>query len=184
MTDLDLDLHRAGPPRDEPPYLRTCLRCSEAWPCPSKRDELRAEQAEIIAAVRAQASDDARRVGVLALVELGVSVWSSTRVDAFGQPLGGVVVEIEDVPDPETGEIERYFTCLSLGYGPKVEVRRIAEAEVLQTGVQATDGSTLTKLVKKLAGEVHDAKGSYLDLRASERVRWQYVLTGVATLAA
>ena len=184
MTDLDLDLHRASPPRDEPPYLRSCLRCAEPWPCPAKRDDIRAEQAEIIATVRAQVSDDARRVGVLSLVELGVSVWSSTRVDAFDQPLGGVVVHIEDDVDRETGEVSRWFTCLSLGYGPKVEVRRIAEAEVLQTGVQATDGSTITNLVKKLAGEVHDAKGSYLDLRCSERIRWQYVLAGVANLAA
>jgi hypothetical protein len=184
MTDVDLNVHRPSPPADEPPYRRTCLRCGSAWPCPSRRDDIRAEQAEIIAAVRSQASDDARRVGVLSLIEPGVSVWSSTRVDAFEQPLGGVVVHIEDDVDRETGEVSRWFTCLSLGYGPTVAVRRIAEAEVLQTGVQATDNSTLTKLVKKLAGEVHDAKGSYLDLRAFERVRWQYVLTGVANLAA
>jgi hypothetical protein len=184
MTDVDLNVHRASPPADEAPFRRTCLRCSEPWPCPARRDDIRAEQADIIASVRSQVSDDARRVGVLSLVELGVSVWSSTRVDAYDEALGGVVVEIEDVPNIETGEIERWFTCLSLGAGPAVKVRRIAEAEVLQTGVQATDGSTITKLVKKLAGEVHDAKGSYLDLRASERVRWQYVLTGVANLAA
>lgn len=184
MNDvLELE-HRASPPRDEPPYLRTCLRCEQPWPCPARRADIVAEQTEIISAVRAQVSDYARRVGVLALVELGVSCWSSTRVDAFDQPLGGVVVELEDVPNAETGEIERWFTCLSLGYGPKVEVRRIAEAEVLQTGVQATDGSTITKLVKKLAGEVHDRPGSYLDIHSSERVRWQYVLTGVANLAA
>jgi hypothetical protein len=184
VTDIDVITHRAGPKADEPPYFRECLGCRQAWPCPSRRADIVAEQTEIIRAVRAQVSDDARRVGVLALVELGVSCWSSTRVDAFDQPLGGVVVHIEDDVDRETGEVSRWFTCLSLGYGPKVEVRRIAEAEVLQTGVQATDGSTITKLVKKLAGEVHDAKGSYLDLRCSERIRWQYVLAGVANLAA
>lgn len=184
MSDVDLLLHRASLPADEAPFRRTCLRCDAPWPCPSRRDDIRAEQAGIIAAVRAQVNGDARRVGVLALVELGVSVWSSTRRDAYDEPIGGVVVELEDVPNRETGEFERFFTCLFLGYGPKVDVHRIAEAEVLQTGVQATPGSTITKLVKKLAGEVHDSKGSYLDLRCSERVRWQYVLTGVANLAA
>lgn len=183
MTD-DLNVHRASPPADEPPFRRTCLRCSQPWPCPARRDDIRAEQADIIAAVRAQATDDARRVGVLALVELGVSVWSSTRVDALGEALGGVVVHIEDVPNPETGEIERFFTCLDpYGAGP-VKVRRLAEAEVSPTSVEATANSRITNLVKRLAGEVHDAKGSYLDLRCSERVRWQYILTGVANLAA
>lgn len=179
MTNVDLNVHRASSPRDEPPYVRTCLHCDQPWPCPAKRDELRAEADEMLAA----RAGEARRVGVLALVELGVSVWSSTRRDAFDQPLGGVVVEIEDVPDAETGEVERWFTCLWM-VGPKVQARRIAEAEVLQSGVQATDGSRIARIVKALAGEVHDRPGSYLDLHSSERIRWQYVLAGVANLAA
>ena len=144
---------------------------------------VRAEQAEI---AEARVSDDARRIGVLALVDLGVQCWSSTRRDAYDEARGGVVVEINDVPNPDTGEFERFFTCLD-PYGSDrfpIKIVRLAEAEVDPSGVQATANSDLTKLVKRLAGEVHRAKGSYLDSSTAQRVRWQYLLTGLATLAA
>lgn len=180
---LELE-HRASPPRDEPPYLRTCLRCAEPWPCPARRADIVAEQTEIIRSVRAQVSDDARRVGVLALVEKGVSAWSSTRRDAYDQPLGGVVVEINDVVDPETGEINRFFTCLDPTGSDRfpVDVRRLAEAEVTPTGIEATPNSRITKLIKRLAGEVHDMKGNYLDLHHADRIRWIGTLAELTNL--
>lgn len=175
--------HRAGPVPDEPPYFRACLGCGQKWPCPARLAEVRDQHAEM---AEARSSDDARRVGVLALVELGVTVWSSTRRDAYDEPLGGVVVGIDDVPNPETGEFERFFTCLET-YGSDrfpIKIARIAEAEVLPTGVEATQHVTLTKLVKRLAGEVHRSKGSFLDSSTAQRVRWIYTLTGLITLAA
>jgi hypothetical protein len=181
MTDIDLGVHRPGPTPEEPPYFRRCLRCDLSWPCPARLAEVRAANEEITAA---RISDDARRVGVLALVEKGVSVWSSTRVDAYGAPLGGVVVEIEDVTSPETGEIERWFTCLDPVGGVPVTARRIAEAEIRPAGVEGTVGSRLTNLVRRLAQEIATAKGSYLDPHQAQRVRWMYVLTGVSNLAA
>jgi hypothetical protein len=186
VTDVDLLEHKAGPAPDEPPYHRTCLRDGLPWPCPARKAELQEETAEVFRSVRAQVSDDARRIGVLALVELGVSVWSSTRVDAFDQPLGGVVVHIEDVVDRETGEISRWFTCLDPTGSERfpINVRRLAEAEVLPSGVEATTGSRLTGLIKRLGGEVHNTEGSFLTLAAAERVRWMHILTGVVTLAA
>ncbi len=184
MTDVLQLEHKAGPTPDEAPFRRLCVRCGVFWPCPAKAEQNRAEFEERLDAVRV--SDDARRVGVLALVERGVSVWSSTRVDAFDRPIGGVVVHIEDLPNPETGELERFFTCLDPMGSDRfpITVRQLAEAEVLPTGVEATSGSTLTKLVRRLAGEIHRTKGSWLDTSTAERVRWIYILTGVITLAA
>jgi hypothetical protein len=182
MTDVDLGMHQAGPAREEPPYFRSCERCSQPWPCLARRAELQAEGDEM----KAARVDDARRIGVLTLVERGVSVWSSTRVDAYNLPLGGVVVEIEDVPSTETGEFERFFTCLDPTGSDRfpVTVRRIAESEIQQSGVEGTAASRITKLVKRLGGEVHGHKGSYLDPWIAERVRWMYVLTGLSNLAA
>lgn len=180
MTDVDLNVHRPGPKADEPPYFRACLRCQEAWPCTARRAEVQAESEEM----KSARIDDARRIGVLALVELGVSVWSAERRDAYDQPLGGVVVEIEDVPNLETGEFERFFTCLDPVGGVPVTARRIAEAEVRPAGVEGTASARLTKLVRRLAEEIAAAKGSYLDPHQAQRVRWMYVLTGLSNLAA
>lgn len=173
--------HRASAPREDPPYLRTCLRCEQLWPCPARLAEVQAAGKEITAAL---VSDDARRVGVLVLIEVGVSCWSSTRRDAFDEPLGGVVVEINDIVDPETGGITRWFTCLDPTGSDRfpINVRRIAEAEVVKTGVEATAYSALTKLVKRLAGEVHRRPGSYLDVFQADRIRWMGTLASVTTL--
>ena len=119
---------------------------------------------------------------MLALVELGVSVWSSTRKDAFDQALGGVVVEINDVLDPETGEIARWFTCLDPYGAGRVKVHRIAEADVNQDGVEATANSRIANLNKRLAKEVHERKGSYVDVFQADRIRWQGTLASVTTL--
>ncbi len=118
------------------------------------------------------------------MIDRGVTVWSSERSDAQGEALGGVVVEITDAVDRETGEIARTFTCLDpYGSGP-VKIRQLAESEVRQSGVEATDGSRLAKLVKRLGTEIGETKGSYLDPWIAERVRWMYVLTGLSNLAA
>lgn len=179
MTDVDVVIHRAGPKADEPPYFRSCVDCREPWPCTARRAEIQAEADEM----KTARIDDARRIGVLALVERGVSVWSSTRVDAYGEPLGGVVVHIDDVPNRETGEFERFFTCLDPVGGVPVTVRRLAEAEVLPTGVEATAHSRITKLIKRLAAEVAAMTGSYLDVHHADRIRWMSTLASVTTLA-
>lgn len=180
MTAVDLTEHRVTPLGEEP-GIRTCQLCGMAWPCPERLARVRAESDELL---DRRVSDDARRVGVLALVERGVSVWSAERRDAYDQPLGGVVVEIEDVADRETGEMSRFFTCLDPYGGGPVTVRRLAEAEVRQSGVEATAGSRITSLVKRLGAEIGDHKGSFLDPWIADRVRWMYTLVGVANLAA
>ncbi len=179
MTAVDLSEHRSGPTPDEPPYTRSCLRCGEFWPCPAYSERLRAEAAEMHEARRGES----RRIGVLALVDLGVTVWSSTRRDAYDFPLGGTIVEIEDQVDRGTGEITRRFTCLKLG-NPLVVVRQIDEAEVKPDGVEATQGAQMAKLVKAMAQEVADTKASFLGTLATQRIRWMYTLAGLVAPAA
>lgn len=182
MTALLGAEHHAGPPAGEPPYFRSCAACCQPWPCPAKKAELQAEAIEQRRQRQLQA--EARRTGLMALVERGVSVWSAERTDARGEPLGGVVVEIEDQLDRETGVVERWFTALDpYGAGP-VKARRIAEAEVRPEGVTATDGARITGLIVRLAAEVAALKGSYIDPFIAERIRWQYVLAGLSNLAA
>lgn len=90
------------------------------------------------------------------MVEAGsTQVWSSTRTDSYGHPLGGLVVSIDESHDPETGEIERAFICVDpFNTRPKLTVHRIAEKEVTQQGVEAVDPSRLTFLVRRLAEDL------------------------------
>ena len=180
MTDVVLFVHRPGPVPDEPPFTRRCEACGNYWPCPYRKAQLQAEAADMVETRHGEA----RRIGVLALVEPGVSCWSSTRKDAREEPLGGVVVEIQDVPNPETGEFERYFTCLDPYGGGKVRVHRLSESEVLPTGIEATTNSRIVNLIKRLACEVAEMKGSYLDIFHADRIRWLGTLAGVTNLAA
>lgn len=181
VTAIDLNEHRAGPRPDDAPYTRHCLRCGSFWPCPAYSALLRAEAVEMKEARDAAA----RRIGVLALVDIGVTVWSSTRRDAYDFPFGGVIVEREDQVDRETGEVHRWFTCLKLGYGAEpIVVRRIDEAEVEPDGIEATQGSQMAKLVKAMAQEVADTKASFLGTLATQRIRWMYTLAGLVAPAA
>lgn len=187
MTDVDLAIHRAGPAQDEPPYRRYCLRCNVFYPCPTVQEQARAEAAEIVADRRRHG--EANRIGVLALVERGVTVWSSDRRDARGEAKGGVVVEINDVVDPPTGEVIRWLTCLDpygavkvKGGANKVKVHKLRESEVLPSGVEATANSRRTTLIRRLAKEVAEATGSYLDPFQADRIRWMAVLAADANL--
>lgn len=178
MTAVDVIEHRPGPALDEPPYSRTCVQCGQAWPCPARKADLLAQAEEMVA----ERKGEARRVGVLAMVELGVSVWSSTRKDARDEALGGVVVEINDVPDYQTGEVERFFTCLDPYGGGPVKVRRLAESEVTANSVGATTNSRITNLIKRLGKEVGEMTGSYLDPFYADRIRWMGTLASVTNL--
>lgn len=177
---MTVDLHRPGSAPDEAPFTRRCEVCGMAWPCPERKAQLHAEAEEM----KAARVDEAHRIGIMTLIDRGVTVWSCERRDARDEALGGVVVEITDDVDRETGEVVRTFTCLDPYGGGPVKVRHIAENEVRQSGIEATDGARLTRLVKRLAAELAARPGSYLDPWAAERVRWMYVLTGLSNLAA
>ncbi len=83
---------------------------------------------------------------------IGDSIWSSKRVDHNDQPLGGVVVAIDDKVDPETGEVERYFTVVSPF--AKDKTYRPAESEVTPEGIEATTTARLSMLLFNAALEI------------------------------
>ena len=121
------------------------------------------------------------------MIDVGTSVFSSTRRDHNDFPVGGVVVAIEDAVDPTTGEMERWFTCVS-PYA-KDTVHRLAESEVGPEGIETTTNSRLAMLlfnaavylVKKGTTRSGIVPTSLLaDSKVKERVAWMHRLMGVA----
>jgi hypothetical protein len=141
-----------------------------------KREELAHERRK-----RAEAS----RAGLLALVEPGVSIYSTTRqTGTLGLQLGGVVVAVEDSEDRETGERERRFHVLDPHTKP-IAHHVIAEWDVNRQAIEATPPSTLARLFRRLAWEMWDAGKprsdgtigrTSIDSRDADRVRWLTVL--------
>jgi hypothetical protein len=109
-----------------------------------------------------QASAEARRVGSLAMVEVGCWLYSEKRVQgATDLPLGGCVVEVDERVDRETGEVERIYTVVDFHrdtlHGKPVTVRRLSESEIGQFGVELPTEGHLRRVIAVLAGAVHEA---------------------------
>lgn len=137
------------------------------------------QEAEEIAANKeaARRHADARRIGVLApgMVTPGLAVWSRYGDD----PRGGIVVEVGETADSETGEIVRTFRCLN-PYRPAHSWEcTLPETEVLEDGVEAPDTTRLVKMARRLSAEA--AKGGNLSTPQDERyTRWAHRLHVIA----
>lgn len=100
---------------------------------------------------------DARRIGTLSMVTVGsTQVWSSTRRHGVSdEPVGGVVVSIDEHVDPETGEVARsYVTLDPFRTRPEITVHTIDEDEVTQQGVEPVDTARLVGLIRRLSEEL------------------------------
>ncbi len=148
MTDVLEMEHRASPPRDEPPYRRTCLRCEQPWPCPAKRDELRSEADEMLADRRRHSPER-----MLDLSEVVPGCWVSWRgaenADFAGEPRGGVVISIDHYGDPETGESLRAFNVAKEHSGPPIKWDRLTQDQV--GGFDLPNPSTVHSLRRAMA---------------------------------
>lgn len=104
----------------------------------------------------------AHSIGVVALIEPGVIAWSKTlgyegvgEDDRQLEPVGGVVVEVIDTPDPETGELERSFRVLDpYRTRPRLTWHVLRESDVDRETVTVAPPSTIASLVRRLCEEV------------------------------
>lgn len=119
----------------------------------------------------------ARTIGDLALVEPGCSVWSEkrTRVE---EPLGGVVIEIIDVRDEDTGFPVRSFRTINPYEPLGVAIRVLSEAEISRDGMEAPESSRIAKQIRRLAEAVAKGKGPLVQ-RDRDYVAYMHRLMGV-----
>lgn len=94
-------------------------------------------------------------VGAVALLQEGCLVWSKTRRDADDCPVGGLVVEVLDTPDPETGELRRSFRCLdNTRMRPRLTWHVLPEDDVDRSTAQAAATSQIANVVRRLCEEI------------------------------
>lgn len=146
---------------------------------PLDLDRMRREADELHAAKAAHRQHvEANRIGVksIGMVTEGMEAWSKYGDD----PRGGVIVEITDDVDSETGERLRRFTCLN----PFEHVSRW-EHHLPETEVSAEDGfklassSRLVTIARRLSEEA--AKGGSMSTPRDERLtRWSHRLHVIA----
>lgn len=126
----------------------------------------------------------ARTIGDFALLELGCSVWSTTRKDHRENPLGGVIIDIFDKLDQETGEVERAFRCIdSYNLRPFVQVHVLVESEVDRGALEGPDNARLRKIIRRLAEDIAKGKSSLTSLEL-DHIAWIHKLAGVVVPAA
>lgn len=97
-----------------------------------------------------QASPEARRIGLLSMIQPGCSLRSVSRSDAKGGSLGGIVVADDETV--EDGQTVRVFTCLDdrVGNGRSFQVRRLKETELDELSVDLPNSSWLKAMVARL----------------------------------
>lgn len=150
--------HRAGPARDEPPYLRACVRCHAPWPCPAKREQLQAEAAEITA--------DRKRhepLRMLDVSEVIVGCWVNWRgaenSDGDTESRGGVVISIDHIVDPESGESMRAFN-VAKEYRGAIRWDRLTQDQV--GTIDPPNPWTVTSLRRAMAREMGERKSEVM----------------------
>lgn len=191
-------LHEPGPmENDEFPYGQRCTACRQPWPCAREQGRRHVDAAQKATAAKelrlrhAQAS----RVGAIAMTTLGFEVYSAysaTHREDGDFAVGGVVVEIDDSGDPETGEVERRYGTLD-GHVTPVRMRIIHESDVDRSLIAVADISTMSRLVYRLADEIRsagiNAKSGHvrttIDTRVADKARWiatlcRILMTGAA----
>ena len=96
-------------------------------------------------------------------VEPGMAVWSASRERATAtgtEGVGGIVVDVSERLDAETGEVERAFVTVD-PYARRTEwpvVRTVAESDV--EVVEAVDLSLVVSTWRRLAGQVGYVAGA------------------------
>lgn len=154
QTDVDLDVCRAGPPQDEPPYRKLCLRHNAVWPCPAKQEQLRAEADELLADRRRHSPQR-----MLDLSEVVPGCWVSWRgaenADFAGEPRGGIVISIDHYGDPETGESLRAFN-VAKEYRGHVKWDRLTQDQV--GSIDPPNPKTVTDLRRAMGREMGERK--------------------------
>lgn len=126
----------------------------------------------------------AHGIGGVALLEPGMTAWSRTRRDANDEPVGGVVLDVVDQVDTETGERVRSFLCLDpYRLRPRLSFHRLTEDEIAHDGLELPSTSRCASLVRRLCEEValdgHKRRTGLMDPRHAELVVHAHRLTGV-----
>ena len=178
-------------PDEDGPWGKRCSTHDQPWTssigCEAAQRRVRAQIAEQRARTdherrkRAEAS----RAGLLALIEPGATIYSSTHKAPGGEfAVGGVVVAVEDFADAETGERERRYHVLD-SYGRGVTHRVIPEWDVDRHSIAATPASTMARLFRRVAWDLWKAGKptrdgrvgrTSIDSRDADRVRWLVTL--------
>lgn len=90
----------------------------------------------------------AQAASVVAHVEPGCSLWTRPQGDV--DPVGGIVVAVEEGRDDDSGEIVRVFRVTPLGY--RVRFHRIKESDVNPESIEPFSTYNLEKVVLAMAG--------------------------------
>ena len=107
------------------------------------------------------------------LIAVGCSVWSRSRVDAFGDPVGGLVCRIShwDKADEDTGEIEHRITYITrFPAGDLLAYHLLDAADVDPSAVELVNRNRATKIVRRICKALDRTKkgGITPPLTASE----------------
>lgn len=95
-------------------------------------------------------------IGDLALIEPGCILWSARRHHSDTQPEdGGVVYDITDAADADTGEIERLYHCASVWRGT-VHLSTVRAVDVDRGSMLGPSSAELKQLVRRAAGQLCD----------------------------
>jgi hypothetical protein len=123
---------------------------------------------------------EARRMGVMVLLEVGVTVWSSSRQDHTAESIGGVVVQIsEGERHPNTGFIERRFTCLNPFAGPDRWERTLVEGDINRESVELASTAQLVKLITRLQAAGGRRRANMLTPRDGRMIDYELALKAV-----
>lgn len=126
----------------------------------------------------------ARTIGDFALLEIGCSCWSTERKDHRDNPLGGVIIDIFDKRNEDTGYAERAFRCIdSYNLRPFVQVHVLVESEVDRAALEPPDNARLRKIIRRLAEDIAKGKSSLTTLEL-DHIAWIHKLAGVVVPAA
>ncbi|MCA1572568.1 MAG: hypothetical protein LC798_20165 [Chloroflexi bacterium] len=150
--------HKPGPRPDEPPFFRTCVRCGISWPCPTRLEQVHAQGAEILADRRRH---NPQRMLDVSEVTPGCYVnWrGAENADYEGEPRGGVVLTIDHIADPETGESLRVFHTAKEGRRG-IRWDRLTQDQV--GSIDPPNPRTITSLRRAMARQMGAYKAAVL----------------------
>jgi hypothetical protein len=111
-------------------------------------------------AIAPQATPGSALRGSVVFAEPGVMVWSRKRgrggmgVDwRPEEPLGGVLLALDEGFDPETGEVRRQYRTLS-PYGNRLDYAVLDETEVGESSFEPVNDGRCRKLLRRLCEEI------------------------------
>lgn len=111
----------------------------------------------------------ASRLGALAEVTVGCRVWAraegpDARLNPTGQPRGGIVIEIVNVDDWETGETARAFRTFD-PYHPRFDQAwtTLLEAHIEPAGCDAGDWHQTGQVIRRFHRQAADGRALITD---------------------